>query len=417
MTDGCLIPKQSTLAPEKKTMIDLFLSKFKSVESENNVPLIVHFDKKSAAYYVTCHLSSETLAKHCDLEATIDESEDDELYKLNRDITEDEAAYKQMEKDAIAGRSFEDIVIEYDMSYRNNKPLKVYGGQHRITAIIKALKAGISVPHGARIYFGLSREQKVEIAIVNNTSITVPNDLLDRMQEQMMGPELRGWCQKTNLLDPGQDLADKRNPDIPTARIARTLILNYHLGISAKEDDFHQPILCKSGGIDENYERIRKLIDWDSESFIEMGSQYARLHKIQSERVRNRDYDNFAEFARKVFSYSIVAGWGYASGLFQRNPGYLKVLYALPDSVQEPDDPLNAKELSDARLQGVDKDTYRGLGTRSTSNEFGRILELFIVLATKATKKRITKQLANAAIQSYEAKKATHEADKALGRI
>jgi len=95
----------------------------------------------------------------------------------------------------------------------------------------------------------------------------------------------------------------------------------------------------------------------------------------------------------------------------------LKILYALPDSVQEPDDPLNATELSEARLQGVDKDTYRGLGTRSNSNEFGRILELFIVLATKASKKRITKQLANAAIQSYEAKKATHEAGKALGRI
>jgi hypothetical protein len=148
-----------------------------------------------------------------------------------------------------------------------------------------------------------------------------------------------------------------------------------------------------------------------------MGKQFARLHKVQSERVKNRGFDNFAEFARKVFSYSIVAGWGYAAGLFQRKPENLKILFALPDSVQDPEDPLNAKELSEARLQGVDKDNYRGLGTRSTSNEYGRILEMFIVLATKASKKRINKQLANAAIQSYEAKKATHEADKALGRI
>jgi len=215
-----------------------------------------------------------------------------------------------MEKDAIARRSFEDIVIEYDTSYRSNKPLKVYGGQHRITAITKAFKAGVSVPHGVRVYFRLSREQKVEIAIVNNTSIAVPNDLLDRMHEQMMGTELRDWCQKTKLLGPGQDLADKRDPDIPTARIARTLIVNYYLGIEAKDDNFHQPILCKSGGIDEDYERIRKQIHWDNKNFIEMGSQYARLHKVQSERVRNRDYDNFAEFARKCSLTQLLQAGG-----------------------------------------------------------------------------------------------------------
>lgn len=417
MTNSYLIPKHITLTPENKAMLELFLSKFKTVESENKVPLIIHFDLKSAAHYVTCHVSGESLVKHSDLEATIDDEDDDELYKLNREITEDETAYKQMEKDAIAGRSFEDMVIEYDTSYRNNKPLKVYGGQHRITAITKALKEGVSVPHGVRIYFGLTREQKVEIAIVNNTSIAVPNDLLDRMHEQMMGPELRDWCQKTGLLGPGQDLADKRHPEIPTARIARTLIVNYYRGMEAKDEDFHQPVLCKSGGIDEDYERIRKQIDWDDENLVKMGMEYSRLHKVQSERVKNRDFDNFAEFARKVFSYSIVAGWGYAAGLFQRKPEYLKTLYALPDSVQEPRDPLNARELSEARLQGVDKDTYRGLGTRSTANEYGRILELFIVLASKASKKRINKQLANAAIQSYEAKKATHEANKALGKI
>jgi len=47
----------------------------------------------------------------------------------------------------------------------------------------------------------------------------------------------------------------------------------------------------------------------------------------------------------------------------------------------------------------------------------GRILEVFLVLATKASKKRITKELANAAIQSYVAKRATYEAGKVLGRI
>jgi len=45
------------------------------------------------------------------------------------------------------------------------------------------------------------------------------------------------------------------------------------------------------------------------------------------------------------------------------------------------------------------------------------MLEVFLVLARRANKKKINKELANAAIQSYEAKRATHEAAKVLKRI
>ena len=68
-------------------------------------------------------------------------------------------------------------------------------------------------------------------------------------------------------------------------------------------------------------------------------------------------------------------------------------------------------------MKGTDADTYRGLGTRSSSNELGRMLEVFLVLCTKAAQKRITQKLANAAIQSYEAKKAVQAANKAIGKI
>ncbi len=387
------------------------------MELKNGVPLVLHYDKKSEAYYVTCHISGETITKRSDLEATLGADEEDELYKLNREITEDKVAYQQMERDALAGRSFEDIVAEYDTSYRSSMPIKIYGGQHRVRAISKAFEEGISVAHGVRVYFALNKEQKVEIAIVNNTSIAVSNDLLDRMQEQMIGPELRSWCQNVGLLPPDIDFADKRSPDIPTVRIARTLIVNYIKGINAKDTDFHQPVLCKSGGVDEDYEDARKSVNWSDASLIKMGKQFARLHKVQSERINNRDFDKNAEFARKAFSYSVVAGWAYAAGLFHHNTEYLNDLYSIVDLVQEPDDPLNAKALSEARLKGVDPDTYRGLGTRSNSREYGRVLELFIVLATKASKKLITKKLAHASIQSYEAKKAVHEAEKSLGKI
>jgi len=76
------------------------------------------------------------------------------------------AAYKTMEQDALNGRSFEDMVVEYDTSYRIKKPLIVYGGQHRLRAIEKAKDVKGSVFHGVRVYFDLSREQKVEIATV-----------------------------------------------------------------------------------------------------------------------------------------------------------------------------------------------------------------------------------------------------------
>jgi hypothetical protein len=238
------------------------------------------------------------------------------------------------------------------------------------------------------------------------------------MREQLLGSELRDWCQAVGLLDKGVDFADRRSPETPTVRIVRTLLVNYYLGINAANlDDFHQPIVCKSGGIDEDYITVRRNVKWSDGSLKEMGKNFAYLHKLQRDSVLNRQKDNYAEFARKALSLSVVAAWAYAAGLFQRDKDLLNTHYSIAESTSPPDDPLNAKALSQARLKGTDPDTYRGLGTRSSPKELGRMLEVFIVLATKASKKRITKELANAAIQSYEAKRAVYEADKVLGRI
>jgi hypothetical protein len=147
-----------------------------------------------------------------------------------------------------------------------------------------------------------------------------------------------------------------------------------------------------------------------------MGKQFARLNKAQRETVLKREEENNAEFARKALSLSVVASWAYAAGLFQSTADQLKNLYSIPDNVVPPDDPLNAKALSQARLKGTDPDTYRGLGTRSGPKELGRMLEVFLVLVSKG-KKKITKELANAAIQSYEAKKAVFESNKVLSKI
>lgn len=416
--ENLIIPSKSKPCSKVKNLMKDFIKTFSIYEIENGGNLILYFDHKSSAYYLICHLQSRDLIKHTDLEATLElDNEDDVIYKLNREITEDKAAFIAMEEDSKEGRSFEDMVIEYDKSYRPLKPLKVYGGQHRIRAITNAQKESSTIFHGIRVYFDLDRNQKVEIATINNTSIAVPNDLLDRMREQLLGPELREWCQKVGLLTPNQDFSDRKSPDVPTVRIARTILINYCVGKEKKLNDFHQPIIAKSGGDDEKYLEIRAIINWDDTNLIEMGKQFAKLHKIQRQTVINRDKDNFAEFARKALSLTVVSSWSYAAGLFQNCRELINILYGLPNSVSAPEDPLNAKALSLSRLKGTDPDTYRGLGTRSSSNELGRMLEVFLVLCTKASLKRITQKLANAAIQSYEAKKAVQAANKAIGKI
>ena len=177
-----IIPDGFSFTSNVMKKLQEFLKTFQTFESKNRAKLLLLLDKRSKAFYLSCHLDSKILALRTDLEAVLDPTESED-YKLNREIYTDNYAYRLMESDALKERSFEDLVVEYDTSYRPDKPLKVFGGQHRIMAIMEAIKKNVSVIHGVRVYFDLSIEQKVDIAKANNTSIAVSNDLLDRMQE------------------------------------------------------------------------------------------------------------------------------------------------------------------------------------------------------------------------------------------
>jgi len=400
------------------TKIEKFLTSFKPAEILNGVKLLLLFDKRSEAYYLNCHLEARTIVTKADLQAVLDANESEE-YKLNREIYVDTYAYQLMQKDALKERSFEDLVIEFDESYRQTKPFKVFGGQHRIKAIEESNKNNISALHGLRIFFGLSIDQRVNIAIVNNTSITVSNDLLDRMQEEQLGSELRNWCQSIALLETNQNFADKRNPEgIPTVRIARSILVNYHLGLKSKSDDLNIPVVCSSGPkIDQEYKELREKIKWDDEKLLQMGKEFAKLHKTQRSRMQKKtgkDFNN--EFVNKTIHPCIAASWAFAAGLFQKTEEALTKHYALSD-IKEPDDPLNATALSKARLKGTDPDTYRGLAARINGTELGRMLQVFILQASTAKKRGITPKLANAAIQTFEAKKANQKAEQARKSI
>jgi hypothetical protein len=414
ISESLMVPEGFDPKPNVIENLQKFLKIFRTFEENNGVKLLLLRDKRSNAFYLNSHLDSKVLASKTDSEAVLDPTESED-YKLNREIYTDNYAYRLMESDALKGRSFEDLVVEYDTSYRPDRPLKVFGGQHRIMAIMEAVKKNVSVVHGVRIYFGLSIEQKVNIAMANNTSIAVSNDLLDRMQEDLLGADLRNWCQTVGLLDERQNFVDRRSPEgIPTVRIARTLLVNFYLGKDSKEDDFRVPIVCSSGpGIDEHYKNLRDNIDWSDKALQTMGLQFTRVHKLQRERVLGRHTDKYIEFANKAMHPCVAASWAYAAGFLQYDIEALNNHYALAD-LDPPGDPLNAKALLNARLKGVDPDTYRGLGARINNVELGRMIEVFLLQATKATQRGITQKLANAAIKSYEAKKAKCEADKAL---
>lgn len=412
------------VVPDEKTPADVvkkaeeFVTILKPYEFTKEVHHVLFADKKSKAYYIICHLPADTIAAKADLEAVLD-PEESEDYKLNRDLYLDTSAYRLMESDAVNGRSFEDIVVEYDTSYRHEKPLKVYGGQHRVQAIRVAVKNGVILPHGVRVYFLLSVDQKYDIAIANNTSIAVANDLLDRMQEELLGNELREWCQEVGLLAKGQNFADRRSPEgIPSVRIARTLIVNYYDGKKADKDAFHMPIVCTSGsGMDKHYTSVRSEVDWADADLKEMGQEFVKLHRAQREKVLTRKKNRFLEFANKAIHPTVAASWAYAAGLFQNDKTALEAHYALSMVGGQEGDTLNASALKDARIKGTDPDTYRGIGARISNDELGRMFAVFLLQATKASKRGINLKIANAAIMAYIAAERKAQADKALKGI
>jgi hypothetical protein len=357
-------------------------------------------------------MTGKTLASLADLEAVVD-PEESEDYKLNRELYLDNHAYRVMEADARRGRSFEDIVVEFDESYRSKTPLKVFGGQHRVQAIREAVKEKGERAHGVRVYFCLDVIQKVDIATVSNTSIAISNDLLDRMQEELLGTELRDWAQTVGLLEPDQGFADRRDSaGRPTVRIARTFVVNFHEGSRLKKGSMPEPYVCRSGPrTDERYETLRRKVSWTEPCFLEAGKEFARLHGAQRGAVIGRERDSYLEYANKCMHPSVTAAWSYVAGMLQSAPPSLANHYALSSIVKS--DPLNAAALSKARLKGVDPDTYRGLGARISASEVGRMVQLFSLQATDATKRGITPTLANAAIKSFEALKAVRAADEA----
>jgi hypothetical protein len=96
MSEQIVLPK-TQIPQEVSKGLSKFLDSFQPYEVKTGAKLCLYLDERSSAFYLTCHIQGSILAQSCDTEATLDADDEDEIYKLNREITEDQAAYIAME--------------------------------------------------------------------------------------------------------------------------------------------------------------------------------------------------------------------------------------------------------------------------------------------------------------------------------
>lgn len=404
------------------TRLEDFWSRVDTLEKRVGKPLLLLHDPKTDVFYTTCHISARTAAELFDFEASLDPEEQEE-YRANREIFVNHPAYLKMQADAAGGRQFEDIVIEYNVDYRDDLPLKIIGGQHRAKCIESVKDSHGERYHGFRVYFALNKEQRVEINRISNTSIAISNDLLDRMQETLLGPFLRDWCQKTELLAEQMDFADRRTAEgMISVRLARTFVVNFFRGRYFSQDvavAVHEPYICKSGDkVDPiYYKTVNEVKDlWDDSALLKAGLKFADLVRRQRTTCEgDKELRKLAEYRNKAMTPAVLASWAYVAGILQVNPQSLDLHYGLPDRYQDSPDPLNVRELTKAR-HASDPETYRGLGTRTDRKDLGRLVEVFLLHAEPRHGRGLTKELIRAGIAKYHERIAKAEAETALKR-
>ena len=391
----------SLSVPEE--VINDFIQTFEPAESKDVLQVFV--DARTLALYSECHIRAEKLVGQSTTEVPLDPEEQAE-YKANRDIVADHDAFLAMKDDALKRRSFSNIVTEFTREFDDLHPLKIVGGQHRFEAIKEAFAVGVNETHGNKVYFGLTADQRLDAQLISNTVIAVPTDLYDRMLETMRGPELRNWCQGVGLLSSGEDFADKRKRGAQiTVSAARTFILNYFRGDKVTSETFEKtetsPKICKSGGIDTDWEDLRanKKI-WKDTKLETAGREFAGLVAKQREAFKGKK-KGAADFREKALNNAVLSAWSYTAGLLNSNSTRLARHYGLKD--QNGRDPLNAAALAKGRHQ-TDAENYRGLGYRTDAKERGRFVELFYSQAEKG--EGITSQLIDLALKKYHAKQA-----------
>jgi hypothetical protein len=378
--------------------VEKFLSNVPTLEGVVGSPVAIFQDGRSHSYYIRCGIGAAVVAPLLDLDARLIPNSPDS-FRANRDLLLDHDTFKKMKGDAVEGREFSDIIVEYCDSYTPGKPLKVWGGQHRSLAIQDALASGSkSRYHGFRIYFSLTKEQRTEVALISNTNIAISNDLFDRqLEENLVGPNLRKWCEAAGLLDAKEDFpAQGSRAERITTKLARSFMVNFFKGKAAGEaigkegldKNFYEPYLCSSGAtLDGQYEKLVKQEGaglWKNLALLEAAKAFAALHAAQYKAITQskQQITNLKGFRLKALTPSVLTAWAFAAGLLQVDPTRLKAHFKVA-SVKGWPDPLNAKEMSNFH-HDEDAPTYRGLGTRTDLKDRQRMAQVFLARSKDA---------------------------------
>jgi len=399
---------------EIETTVKTFLREVDTAEKARKVPLFIYQDGVKKSYYVRCTISGEAMSRVICLDARLD-PESGDTFRDNRELLLTSNTFLRMRADAEKEREFNDIIAEYITSYLPERPLKVWGGQHRARAIIDAFNdKNVSRCHGFRVYFCLSKEQRTELALISNTNIAVSNDLFDRqLEETFMGPYLRRWCINVGLLKPGEDFPDVGSrAERITTQAARSFIVNYFKGKQTGDqlaDDqldrnVYEPYLCRTGiFLDEEYRKLSEQMGdklWVDKGLIEAGKAFAKLHKAQYEAVK-KSKSNYKVFRIKALMPSVLSAWSYVTGLLQSHPSRLQIHLTVPQPPKGAPDPLNAEEMYKFRYY-QDIETYRGLGTRALLKDRQRMAQVFLA-RTIDPEATLDKKLLNQAINQVAA--------------
>jgi len=373
-----------------KGRVSEFLDKLVTLEKEINIPVIIFQDGKSGSYYIKCSISTSVVSDILDLEAKLEPNQ--ESFKANRDLLLDHNTYIKMAKDAQNGREFNDIIVEYNLEYKPGKPLKVWGGQHRSKAIQES-QGKANRYHGFKVFFGLTKKERTEIALISNTNIAVSNDTFDRIQEETFyGDGLRKWCQNIGFLNKNENFPSQRSKSEKiTVKLARSFIVNFYLGkekgktLRATELDgnIYEPYISETGiTLDSKYQEIWEKMGssiWRKKDLVETGKTFYKLHNAQYKGVKEnpRKIRNRKAFRNKALIESVITSWSYVAGLLQDYKARLKRHYLVPKTSGKIPDPLNAEEMSRFH-HDQDPPTYRGLGARSSLKDRQRMAQVFL---------------------------------------
>ena len=406
--------KKAAKNPEVAKTVSEFLNSIDTLEKSRNATVYIFQDGVKKSYYIRCAVTGRTMVGVISLDARLN-PESGETFRDNREILFTHNTFLRMKADAENEREFNDIIAEYITSYLPEKPLKVWGGQHRSRAIMDAYhEKKVSRYHGFRVYFCLSKEQRTELALISNTSISVSNDLFDRqLEETYMGPYLRRWCTKVGLLKQGEDFPDVgAHAERITTQGARSFLVNYFKGkqtggqiVDAELDrNVYEPYLCQTGiFLDEEYRQLTEKMGsslWTDKGLIEAARAFTRLHKTQYDAIKKSKI-NYKVFRMKAMVPSVLTAWSHVAGLLQAHPARLAIHLTVPQPPKGVPDPLNAEEMSQFRYY-QDIETYRGLGTRAIMKDRQRMAQVFLARSIDA-EAILDKKLLNQAVNQFAA--------------